>query len=146
MLLRWLKFNTVGLIGVGVQLAALAVYSGLLHMHYLTATAMAVETAVLHNYAWHELWTWRDRRSARDGWRAIAWRLLRFHLGNGLVSILSNLVLMRFFVGSWGMKVMPANLLSIAITAVANFLISEFFVFRRATHRGAPVRDRMKEK
>jgi len=130
-LLRWLKFNTVGLIGIGVQLAALALYSGLLHIHYLVATAMAVETAVLHNYAWHELWTWRDRRSPGDGCRAIAWRLLRFHLGNGLVSILSNLLLMRFFVGSAGMKVMPANLLSIAITAVANFLIGEFFVFRR---------------
>jgi len=97
---------------------------------------MAVETAVLHNYAWHELWTWRDRRSPGDGCRAIAWRLLRFHLGNGLVSMLSNLLLMRFFVGSAGMKVMPANLLSIAITAVANFLIGEFFVFRRTAPSG----------
>lgn len=131
MFLRWLKFNTVGLVGIGVQLAALAAYSSLLRIHYLVATAMAVETAVLHNYVWHELWTWRDRRSPRDGWRAIAWRLLRFHLGNGLVSLLSNLLLMKFFVGSWGMKVLPANLLSIAITAVANFLIAEFFVFRR---------------
>jgi len=128
--LRWLKFNTVGFIGIGVQLAALAAYTRLLHIHYLWATAMAVETAVLHNYVWHELWTWRDRRSKHDGWRAIAGRLLRFHVGNGLVSIVSNLVLMKLFVGSWGMKVMPANLLSIAITAVANFLIGEFFVFR----------------
>ncbi len=130
MFLRWLKFNTVGFIGIGVQLVALAAYTRLLRIHYLPATAMAVETAVLHNYVWHELWTWRDRRSKHDGWRAIAGRLLRFHLGNGLVSIVSNLVLMKFFVGSWGMNVMPANLLSIAITAVANFLIGEFFVFR----------------
>ncbi len=144
MFLRWLKFNTVGLVGIGVQLAALTVYSSLLHIHYLVATAMAVETAVLHNYVWHELWTWRDRRAPRDGWRAIAWRLLRFHLGNGLVSLLSNLLLMKFFVGSWGMKVLPANLLSIAITAVANFLIAEFFVFRHTNHRGDSVRDRMK--
>lgn len=146
MFVRWLKFNTVGLIGIGVQLMALAAYTRLLHIHYLAATAMAVETAVLHNYAWHELWTWRDRRPAQDGWRAIAWRLLRFHLGNGLVSIASNLVLMKFFVGSWHMKVMPANLLSIAITAVANFLISEFFVFRRTHVRADPVRDRMEGK
>jgi putative flippase GtrA len=34
------------------------------------------------------------------------------------------------------MKVMPANLLSIAITAVANFLIGEFFVFRRTAPSG----------
>lgn len=131
MFLRWVKFNTVGLVGIGVQLAALAVYSSLLRIHYLAATAMAVETAVLHNYVWHELWTWRDRRTPRDGWRPIAGRLLRFHLGNGLASLLSNLLLMKFFVGSLGMKVLPANLLSIAITAVVNFLLAEFFVFRR---------------
>jgi putative flippase GtrA len=129
--LRWLKFNTVGLVGIGVQLAALAIYSSLLRIHYLVATGMAVETAVLHNYVWHELWTWRDRRTPRAGWRVIAGRLLRFHLGNGLASLLSNLLLMKFFVGSLGMKVLPANLLSIAITAVVNFLIAEFFVFRR---------------
>lgn len=144
MFLRWLKFNTVGLIGIGVQLAALTLYSSLLHIHYLAATAMAVETAVLHNFVWHELWTWRDRRAPLDGRRAIAWRLLRFHLGNGLISILSNLLLMKFFVGSLHMKVLPANLLSIALTAVANFLIGEFFVFRRPGDRGGSVRGRMR--
>ena len=50
---RWLKFNAVGAIGIVVQLAALAVLKGLLRLPYLTATALAVETAVLHNFVWH---------------------------------------------------------------------------------------------
>ena len=32
-------------------------------MHYLPATALAVEaTTVLHSFVWHQRWTWRDRR------------------------------------------------------------------------------------
>ena len=49
---RWLKFNAVGVLGAGVQLCVLAA----LHrwgVHYLLATALAVESAVLHNYLWH---------------------------------------------------------------------------------------------
>jgi putative flippase GtrA len=57
---RWAAFNAVGLAGVAVQLACLAllVHAG---SHYLAATALAVEAAVLHNFLWHQRWTWRDR-------------------------------------------------------------------------------------
>jgi putative flippase GtrA len=56
---RWLRFNFVGLVGVGVQLGMLALLVSGLHLGKLTATALAVETAVLHNFVWHELYTWR---------------------------------------------------------------------------------------
>jgi len=123
---RWLKFNTVGAIGIAVQLAALALLRGLLGVNYLAATALAVETAVLHNFVWHELWTWRDRRSA-DG--TVLWRLLRFNLTNGLVSLVTNLVLMRLLVGRFHVQYLIANLLSIAAGSLANFFLSDWFVF-----------------
>lgn len=126
---RWLKFNTVGAIGIAVQLAALALLRGLLGMSYLVATALAVETAVLHNFVWHELWTWRDRRSP-DG--TVLRRLVRFNLTTGLVSIVTNLVLMRLLVGSFHMQYLIANLLSIAAGSLANFFLSDWFVFARA--------------
>jgi putative flippase GtrA len=58
--LRWLKFNLVGTLGFAVQLGCLKL---LLHfqMNYLAATALAVEIAVLHNFVWHERFTWKDR-------------------------------------------------------------------------------------
>lgn len=126
---RWLKFNAVGAIGIVVQLAALAVLKGLLRLPYLTATALAVETAVLHNFVWHELWTWKDRRGA--GGHALS-RLLRFNLGNGLVSIVVNLVAMRLLVGRLHMQYLIANLLAITAGSLANFFISDLLVFRRA--------------
>jgi len=63
--LRWMKFNAVGGIGIGVQLAALAVFRSWLKLDYLVATALAVEIAVIHNFGWHERFTWADRPAAR---------------------------------------------------------------------------------
>jgi len=51
---RWLKFNFVGGMGILVQFAALFLLKGLLQFHYLVATAIAVEAAVVHNFVWHE--------------------------------------------------------------------------------------------
>jgi putative flippase GtrA len=115
---RWLKFNAVGLIGAGVQILVL---QGLvkLGVHYLLATALAVETAILHNYIWHIRWTWRGRAGS----------LWRFHLGNGLVSLISNIALMRLFGGWMGVPVVPANIAAIVITSVLNFLIGDRWVF-----------------
>lgn len=124
---RWLKFNAVGGIGIAVQLGALALFKSGFGWHYLVATAAAVEVAVLHNYFWHERWTWADRPAS---WRERIARLARFHLGNGLVSIVSNVLLMRIFAGSLGIPYLPANLAAVALTSIANFLLSEYFVFR----------------
>ena len=115
-MLRWVKFNAVGIGGAVVQLVAL---SGLVSagMHYLAATAIAVEAAVLHNYFWHVRWTWRDR-SERS--------LLRFHLGNGFVSIVSNLAWM-WILSAW--PVVAASLIAITLTSAVNFLLGDRWAF-----------------
>ena len=56
--LRWLKFNLVGGIGIVVQLLALFVLKTAFGLNYLIATALAVEGAVIHNFLWHERFTW----------------------------------------------------------------------------------------
>src|SRR5262245_50690376 len=59
---RWLKFNAVGAIGIGIQLAALTLLARVLRLSIVVATGLAVETAIIHNFAWHHRWTWADRR------------------------------------------------------------------------------------
>ena len=126
---RWVKFSAVGVLGIGVQMGCFALLASGLHVNYMVATALAVEAAVLHNFAWHERYTWKDR--PRGGTRGVARRLARFHAGNGAVSLLGNLALMRLFVGSLGMNRYLASGASIALCSLLNFAISEWFVFRR---------------
>jgi putative flippase GtrA len=58
-------------------------------------------------------------------------RLVRFHAGNGAISILGNLALMRLFVGSLHIHHYVASGLAIALCALLNFAASEWFVFRK---------------
>jgi dolichol-phosphate mannosyltransferase len=132
---RWLRFNGIGALGAGLQLAVLGLLTRLTPLHYLWATVVAVETTVLHNFCWHERWTWSDRRA--ESRRHVYMRLGRFQLTNGLISIAGNLVLMRAFTGSLGMDPIAASIVSILICSLANFGASEWLVFRRAAAAAA---------
>jgi putative flippase GtrA len=127
---RWLAFNGVGLLGVAVQLTTLAALVHLAGVHYLAATAIAVEIAVLHNFAWHQRWTWRDRPSRNE--RAMLGRLARFHLLNGMVSLIGNLGLMAVLSGALNIEPVLANAIAIVSCSVVNFIASEALVFRTA--------------
>jgi putative flippase GtrA len=125
---RWLKFNLVGALGIGVQLGALKLLL-LASMNVYAATPIAVELAVLHNFAWHERFTWKDRPG---GTRQRLLRLLKFHAGNGVVSILGNEALMWLLVGRMHMKQpLLANAIAIAVCSFLNFALGEWFVFRQ---------------
>jgi putative flippase GtrA len=126
-LIRWCKFNFVGGVGIGVQFAALFLFRSILGFDYMLATALAVEAAVVHNFVWHEQFTWAAR--VQSSWRGSSMRLLRFNLTNGAVSILGNLALMRVMVGQGHMNYMLANAIAIALCSLANFLVSEQWVF-----------------
>jgi putative flippase GtrA len=180
-LVRWCKFNVVGGMGILVQFAALFFLRSVMHFNYLFATAIAVEAAVVHNFVWHEQFTWADRVQPRaepshtsgaeaqnllsgifaalkrcatqrlwfeklrfeaeflQRWRAEMTslygpsfrRLLRFNLSNGAVSILGNLALMKVMVGQGHMNYLLANAIAIALCSLANFLVSDEWVFER---------------
>lgn len=126
-LARWCKFNLVGAMGVGVQFAALFVMKGLVGVDYLLATAMAVETAVIHNFLWHERFTWADR--VRPSRRGALIRLIRFNLTTGAMSMVGNVALMKVMVGEGHMNYLVANGIAIALCSIANFLVSDQWVF-----------------
>jgi putative flippase GtrA len=128
---RWLAFNGVGMMGVGVQIGLVGLLVHGAHLHYLLATAIAVEMAVLHNFVWHQHWTWRDRPSSSSA--AVAGRLVRFHLLNGTVSLGGNLAVMAILCGTFAMDPVAANLVAIATCSMLNFVASEAIVFKTTT-------------
>jgi putative flippase GtrA len=144
---RWWRFNLVGAVGAAVQLGSLAAFTHLAPRSYLWASAAAVEIALLHNFLWHQRFTWRDRA----GWTLGT--LARFHFSNGLVSMLGNLVLMRLLVGSSPVRgslvqgslarsphltVIAANAVAILCCSLANFCLGNAWAFRT----GVPKRPR----
>lgn len=134
--IRWCKFNFVGGIGIAVQFAALFILKSALHFNYLAATAIAVEAAVIHNFVWHEQFTWADR--LQTSWRKSFVRLLRFNLTTGAVSILGNLALMKLMVGQGHMNYLLANAIAITLCSLANFVVSETLVFKESSEKRHP--------
>jgi putative flippase GtrA len=127
--IRWMKFNAVGALGIGVQLAVLLGLTSGFHLDYLLATGLAVEAAVVHNFLWHERYTWADR--VLPSWQRSLPRLLRFNLTSGVVSIAGNLALMKVLVGLGHVNYLIANGVAIALCSLANFLVSEGWVFAK---------------
>jgi putative flippase GtrA len=124
--LRWIKFYFVGGIGIGLQMAVLWLLRSKLHVDYLIATALAVETAIVHNFVWHERFTWADRGSGGKN----TFRFLKFNAATGLFSIMGNLLLMKMLVEFAHVQYLAANLIAIGSCSGLNFIASDRFVFQ----------------
>jgi putative flippase GtrA len=125
--LRWMKFNLVGVAGVLLQLGLLETWMHFSLGNYLLGTAAAVEATLLHNFGWHCIYTWRDRR-ARDS-RTVLARALRFQVSNGAVSFLGNLTIMKVLIVLFGVPVLIANAAAILVCSTINFFLGDRFVF-----------------
>lgn len=132
-MIRWLTFNTVGAIGVVVQLACLWLFREVVRLPYLVATAAAVELTVLHNFAWHLRWTWKDRPVPAS---ALMRRLVRFNASNGTFSIAGNVLLMGALLQLFPGHYLLVNLASIGICSLINFVAVDVWVFKQEV-RGA---------
>ena len=119
---RFVRFNVVGALGFALQLAVLATLERA-GWPVLLATIVAVEAAVLHNFGWHERWTWADRRvGTRAG------RLSRFHVTNGLISLAGNATITATLAAA-GLPALIANVVAVVACAGANFAAAHFVVF-----------------
>lgn len=124
---RMARFLLAGLGGFAVQIGLLAILTRLLDMHYVMATIIAVEAAILVNFAWHQRWTWRDR-----GTQDVVVRLVRFNALTAVTSILGSLVVTTFLVETASMNPIVANSISVVVLGALNFVGSDRFVFRAA--------------
>lgn len=131
-----MKFNLVGTMGMAIQVTLLRLFTAIMHLQYLWATAIAVECTVLHNFAWHERFTWADRPSRSQ--RALGGCLLHFNFTTGAVSICGNLLLMRFLVGVAHAPLLLANVASVATCSAVNYVINDRWVFRQVSWHRLP--------
>jgi len=126
MKIRFATFSAVGAVGFILQLVTLWLLANRLGVHYLAATIAATELAIVLNFFGHERWTWSDRPA---GAREIGWRFCRFHGTNGAISLLGGALIMPLLVEIGGMRLLVANIITVAVCAVANFMAADRLVF-----------------
>ena len=125
---RLLKFSVAGLAGFVVQVAALWLLVTFTTLHYVVATAVAVEVAILVNFVWHERWTWQDRPSATCRERYS--RLMRYNAMTAITSIAGSVIVTTLLVESLSISPVVANIISVVALGALNFAGAETLVFR----------------
>jgi len=88
---RFSRFSAVGVIGAGLQLLLMSLLTKCFGLLSVIATPVAVEITLLHNFIWHERFTWSESRAKRS--TQLVDRLWRFHAANGLISLGGNTIL-----------------------------------------------------
>jgi dolichol-phosphate mannosyltransferase len=122
---RFASFATVGSLGFILQLGALALLTAA-GWPYLVAAAIAVELAALHNFCWHERWTWCDRALPR---RTVGRRLFDYHLTTASIAVAGNVVLTGAIVEISGAPPLLANVAAVAILAMVSFRVADRWVY-----------------
>jgi putative flippase GtrA len=132
---RFIRFNVVSVLGIGARLlVAWALVSGL-GLHYLVGTTLAIEASILHNFFWHQRWTWGHSGGKSVGRGSaptnhVFFRCVAFHASNGLVTFLGAMVLMPMLVGSLGLHYLVGNAITVCFTGLLNFFLGDRLVFR----------------
>jgi putative flippase GtrA len=98
---------------------------GLWRVALLPATVVAVEIAIVHNYALNEVWTFRRRRLSVH-------RFAGFSLA-AAVSLLINVGVVALLVGI-GLFYLLANLAGIGIAFAVNFAVSSTWIWSERTN------------
>ena len=120
---RFGRFSLVGLMGAVLQLTLASLLTRYFGGLSAAATLVAVEITVLHNFVWHERFTWRNQGPKNS--RQLALRLWRFHAGNGVVSLAGNTILMYGLVERLKAPVLPTAIGAIVVCSLANFLVAD---------------------
>jgi len=119
---RFLRFGLVGFSGVFVDMTIFYLLSdaSTLAMGLTRSKIIASEVAILNNFLWNDLWTFRDFSSQQSGWRKLVKRFVKFNLiclfGIGL-----NLIILNTLYNYFGVNKYLANLIAIAIVTIWNF-------------------------
>lgn len=125
---RFGRFNLVGLMGAALQLVLFDLLMERFGLSAVVAAPIAVEIVILHNFFWHERFTWRGQRTV--GLRQRAIRLGRFHAGNALISLAGNTLLMYCLSHQLKAPPLGSAVTAIALCAPLNFLVADCWVYR----------------
>ena len=88
---RFLKFATVGMVGMVVDLTVLNVMHKVFGLPLLVANTISFTTAVISNFTWNRYWTYPDSRT-----KPVARQLVQF----GIISVMGLVIRVPLLYGA----------------------------------------------
>jgi dolichol-phosphate mannosyltransferase len=120
---RFFRFGLVGLSGLLVDMAALYFFFEVIGFGLTRSAILAAEAAIVNNFFWNDIWTFRDVARQQRGRRQVIKRFLKFNI-ICLMGLILKILLLNIFFNGLGLNAYLANLLAIAIVTFWNFWIN----------------------
>jgi dolichol-phosphate mannosyltransferase len=131
---RLARFGLIGLSGLVVNEALLALLTERASLYYLASAVISTQASILWNFALTERWVY-SRRSYRLGWGA---RLGAFCLVGTTAQVLTTPVL-YLLVDRAGLPYLIGNLIAIGASTVVRFTIAERVIWSRRSVSARPL-------
>jgi len=119
----FLKFAVVGGSGIIVNMLVFLILTNYTSIHHLVASAIATEIAILNNFTWNHIWTFRKR-----GEMNILIRIAAFH-GSRILGLIVTVAGLYVLSDLLGLPMNPSYLVAIGLGVIVNFLTSDLFVW-----------------
>jgi len=120
---KFLRFGIVGFSGVFVNMGILYVLRDILNWELTRSLIVAAELAIINNFLWNDLWTFRDISRRQPRKRQRLKRLLKFNTVC-LMGLILNVLVVNLLFNVFGMNEYLANLIAIAAVTLWNFWIN----------------------
>jgi len=120
---KFLRFGIVGFSGVFVNMGILYVLRDILNWELTRSLIVAAELAIINNFLWNDLWTFRDISKRQPRKRQRLKRLLKFNTVC-LMGLILNVLVVNLLFNVFGMNEYLANLIAIAAVTLWNFWIN----------------------
>ncbi len=128
---RFLKFSTVGAIGMVVDLSVLTLTREVLRLPLSLAVGLGFTVAVTSNFTWNRLWTFPESRE-----RPLTSQLAQFILVNAIGLGINEVVVLGLHPVFALIAHDPAAYLAAKVIAIGIVLFWNYFVNRAWTYRG----------
>jgi dolichol-phosphate mannosyltransferase len=120
---RFLRFAFVGLSGLAVDMGTLYLLHGVLGFGLTRSAIVAAELAILNNFVWNDLWTFKDFAHQQRGRRRVIKRLIKFNVVC-LIGVILKVLLLNALFNGLHINAYLANFLAIAAVTFWNFWLN----------------------
>lgn len=124
LLIKALKFSTVGASGAVIGLLMLYLLTDLAGWYYLASFVIASLLSITNNYIWNSLWTFKKKQANIPGYfKYLALSTITLAINTGLMFILTDIL------NFWYMA--SAIVVTILVFSI-NFIISRRYVWNKS--------------
>jgi len=125
---RFIKFGIVGGSGVIVNQFFLWLFTEKVGFHYIASSIVAIFLAMISNFIWNDLWTWKDR--GKPGAKAFFVRLTKFCIVSSFAGYVGNLGILWMLTHFFHIHYLISNLFGIAVGTILNYFFNNIWTFK----------------